>query len=73
MSAVLDTGETVTCMNETVYRNLTLQLIKNTSIVVQLVTSSTENLGRASVHLTIGNIPKRSRAYVARNEVTVTS
>lgn len=63
-SAILDTGASITCTNETVFKSLLLQLIKHASIIVRRLTSSKETLGRVCVQLATSNTTKEVKLHV---------
>lgn len=66
VSPIFDTGASITCISETVFRNIQLQLINHTSITAPQVTSSSITLGRVCVQLTIGHTTKEVQVHVLR-------
>lgn len=64
VSAILNTGASITCVNEAVYINLQVQFINDSAITVQQVSSSMISLGRVPVHVKIGNVTKLLEVHV---------
>lgn len=64
VSATLDTGATITCINEAVLKALHLQIMRNSCISVQQVTSSTKTLGRVNLKVQIGKVTREIQAHV---------
>ena len=70
MNATLDTGATITCISDAVFRELKLQLLKDPCISVQQVTSTTKTLGRVHIQLEIGKIKRAVQAHVLQGMKT---
>lgn len=64
VSATLDTGATITCISEAVLTTLRLQIMRDSCITVDQVTSSTKTLGRVNLKIQIGKITKEIEAHV---------